>query len=135
MKNRFTLPSFLLLFVVALLTGCNKSTVAPFANQDHWDAAKKQRWTEAQEIMKTRATYAIEGEKRVHRSRAEANHWTTPSQLQAFYDSIEQRRTGNPNATSCRRMTDLNHCDYSRCSLEQLTAEFFQYDEELHQRP
>ncbi len=133
MKKTILLHSLILL--VLLLAACKtKPHVAPFQNQDHWDEAKKQRWAEVKQFMNTHATDAIEGDQRVHRSRAEWNHFTTATQLQAFYDGYEQRRTGNPSATSCRHVLDLDHADYTRCSLDQLTAELFQYDEELHQR-
>jgi len=49
--------------------------------------------------------------------------------MQRYFDEMEQRRTGNPAAHSCRKAAPLHqHYDISGCSLDQIAAEMGEED-------
>jgi hypothetical protein len=133
MKRIFTLALALPLFLALLACNSKSSPMQPFAKQDQWDFAKQQRWKQMQDYMKDNATQSITGTQDAAISHAKAAHWTAAAQMQEYLDGFEQRRTGNPAAHSCRTVTDIKQrYDATHCTQDQLTAEFFQQDEEQH---
>lgn len=125
----------ILFALAAMFNGCKRESstgdIAPFAQQSSWSFAKQQRWTQMQNVMSQNAARLIElSQQNALRHAADEN--LTAAQLQQRFDSLEQRRTGDPQARSCRRVVSANApYDYAGCSQQQLAAEFFQEREEL----
>jgi hypothetical protein len=131
----------LTLLSIAAIGACNSSSptnkaassqFADFANRATWDFTKQQRWKNINQFMGEQASDLIKSTQQAAIAHALREHWNV-QQLQQYLNSIEQRRTGNLSATSCRVIQDVKKpYDYSACTQQQLTAEFFQEDEEIH---
>ena len=118
--------------------GCGSSaphyTMKPFKNRAKWNFATEQEYGIYKKAMEERAADLIEPNQRFLIEDARTNHWSA-EQAQAALDAVEQARTGDPQARSCRRVFDpLVKYDYGHCSKEQLVAELFQGYLEAHQQ-
>jgi len=120
------------LLLLALTSACNKSAggVKPFKDEASWDFAKKQRWQQMQQAINTDATPVSGQHRRVAISRIMIRGWTV-DRLQQYFDSMEQKRTGDSTARSCRKADANKGYDISACTPGQLAAEFF-FEEEEH---
>jgi len=130
-----------LLASLLILAGCSSSSsgssnsgFVEFKDHGSWDFAKQQRWQRVQSVMAENASEAIDNSQAAAITEATASHWTA-QQLQNKFDGLEQRRTGNPAAKSCRMVTDVKRpYDIKHCNQLQLAAEIFQGIEELNGR-
>ncbi len=122
------------LLLACSLFGCSstqeKAPFVDFAGRGSWDAAKQQRWTAFQQTVHEEYFGMIF---HVRPCPAPGEH-PFGDLDQRDFDCIEQRRTGNPEAKSCRQaaLNPQTIYDYSQCSEQQLAAELFQEDEENH---
>jgi hypothetical protein len=93
-----------------------------------WDTDKQNRWAAFQAAVAS-TPMIIDMHQRAVEIIAMSHH-ITPAELQNYLDTIEQHRTGNPKATSCRKAQQPGHYTSAGCSRTQLLLEFFQENEE-----
>jgi hypothetical protein len=135
----------LLLLAAVAFCGCHSSSAASasnstssadfveFKDRDSWIFTKEQRWSDIQKYVQDNSTSLIRDDQQAAITYAHDAGLTTPAQLQDHLDGFERRRSGNPNAHSCRIITDVAQpYNYSYCTQQQLTAELFQESEEFH---
>jgi hypothetical protein len=134
MKHRFAIASCIFTLLLACSwVGCHTSqppVFIDFVHHDSWDAAKQQRWNAFQQTIHEEY---FDRQLQVRSCPAPGEH-PFGDQDQLDFDCIEQRRTGNQEAKSCRHavLSPGAPYDYSQCSEQQLAAELFQEDEENH---
>ncbi len=130
MKHHFEVKSCILTLLLACsLWGCSstqeKAPFVDFADRSSWDPAKQQRW-EAFQKKFIAHYHELPGS-----SRDGVSFGALQDPNQCDYDAIEQRRTRNRYATSCRKVFNNGGLlDESNCSDQQLMAELFQEEEE-----
>ena len=101
------------------------STIKPFKNRAKWNFATEQEYQRYTKLMNEQAASEIRDDQADINVNEMQKKWTA-AQAQAELDSIEQARTGDSSAHSCRKIVPNALYDYSQCSQEQLTAELFQ---------
>ncbi len=127
--------TFTSLLACSLLWGCRTSHDDPpfrdFANRNCWDPAKQQRWDTFRETFEFH--YARVPDPAAGSSSRDDESDDGVNAAQSDLDHLEQRRTGDPHAKSCRRaVIPGRFYDSSNCSPWQLAAELFEEDEENH---